>query len=86
MYQSAEAHPGPSQASKIILFVRIINVFNNVAEYFLPKVPSSMFEEFWSNFWPILTQAINCLFLNPYVEKLFERHQICKLYQNQRWI
>ena len=27
MYQSAEARPGPSQASKIDLFARIINLF-----------------------------------------------------------
>ena len=27
MYQSAEARPGPSQASKINLFARIINIF-----------------------------------------------------------
>ena len=27
MYQSAETHPTPSQASKINIFVKIINVF-----------------------------------------------------------
>ena len=27
MYQSAEARPGPSQASKINLYARIVNVF-----------------------------------------------------------
>ena len=27
MYQSSEARPGPSQASKINLFVKIVNVF-----------------------------------------------------------
>ena len=27
MYQSARAHPGPSQASKINLFARIVDVF-----------------------------------------------------------
>ena len=27
MYQSAEARPGPSQASKVIVFARIVNVF-----------------------------------------------------------
>ena len=27
MYQSAKARPGPSQASKIIIFVIIVNVF-----------------------------------------------------------
>ena len=27
MYQSAEARPGPSQASKINLFARIVNFF-----------------------------------------------------------
>ena len=31
MYQSAEARPGPSQASKINVFVRIVNpLFHNV--------------------------------------------------------
>ena len=27
MYQSTEARPGPSQASKIIILARIVNVF-----------------------------------------------------------
>ena len=55
MYQPAEARPGPSQASKVNLFVRIINVFKitlltifvikiTLLTIFV-KVPSWMFEE-----------------------------------------
>ena len=55
MYQSAKAHPGPSQASKVNLFVRKVNVFNtdiniNIANYFRQK---------YFSIWPALTQAIN---------------------------
>ena len=45
MYQPAEARPGPSQASKVNLFVRIINVFKITLLTIFVKVPSWMFEE-----------------------------------------
>ena len=44
MYQSTEARPGPSQASKINIFASIVNVFK-LKLLFLSKVPSGMFEE-----------------------------------------
>ena len=36
MYQSVEAHPGPSQASKINLFAKIVDVFK-LTSYFCQK-------------------------------------------------
>ena len=41
LMNSAEARPGCSQASKINLFARIVNVF----KFVLSRVPSWMFEE-----------------------------------------
>ena len=43
MYQSAEAHPGLSEAFKINLFTRIVDVYK-LTLLFLSKVPSWMFE------------------------------------------
>ena len=43
MYPSAEAYPGPSQASKINLFERIVSVIK-LTLLFLPKVTSWVFE------------------------------------------
>ena len=43
MYPSAEAHPGPSQASKINLFAGIVSVIK-LKLLFLPKVPSWVLE------------------------------------------
>ena len=45
MYQSAEVRPVPSQASKLNLFARIVNVFK-LTLLILLKVPSWRFEEF----------------------------------------
>ena len=44
MYQPAEARPGPSQASQINHFARIVNIFKLIL-LFLSKAPSWMFEE-----------------------------------------
>ena len=46
---SAEARPEPSQATKINLFARIVNVFR-LTLLFLSKVLSWMFEGLWLHF------------------------------------
>ena len=61
MYQSAEARPAPRQASKINFFVRIVNVFRLTL--------LSIFAKSIFCLWPVLTQAINSMFPNPWVEK-----------------
>ena len=40
-----ETHPGLSQASKINLFTRIVNVFKSTLLTIFAKPPSWMFEE-----------------------------------------
>ena len=65
---SAEARPEPSQATKINLFARIVNVFR-LTLLFLSKVLSWMFEGLWLHFWPITTQTIGKVFPTPWVDK-----------------
>ena len=69
MYQPAKAHPAPSQAFEVNLFSRTVDTFAWLCLLFLPKVPSSMPEEPWLHLWPVLTQAINSMFPNPWVDK-----------------
>ena len=54
MYPSAEARPGSSQATKIKIFARIVNVFKLML-LFLSSVPSWAFEGLWLHFWRVLT-------------------------------
>ena len=54
MYPSAEARPGSSQATKIKIFARIVNVFKLML-LFLSSVPSWVFEGLSLHLWRVLT-------------------------------
>ena len=81
MYQSEEPHPGLSQAFKINLFTRIVDVFKLTLLIIFAKLPSWMFEDLWLHLWATKLHLIKCFSIREKT-KQFWPHQICKLYQN----
>ena len=59
MCQSEEAHPRLSQASKINLSTRIVNVFKLTLLTIFAKLLSWMLEEHWLHLQAVLTNGIN---------------------------